>query len=206
MATMKKLAELNSFVSKFNSLWATGSNASLTFESNAGQAYVTLRLCLGEHPRKLDDPATGVLKKHLSPSKLRRRERRAAERLSAENIKSADVIEKSDIVEKAGSDSITIANSVKDDVTETMNTMNYYDVEEISCVKTRNSEKKPANQDAILAERRSLWAPSYVDKGSIKCANIERVNLEDHQDREATKKPDNENPSSNLKSYLNTLT
>ena len=80
------------------------------------------------------------------------------------------------------------------------------DVEEISCVKTRKNEKKPANQDAILAERRSLWAPSYVDKGSIKCANIERVNIEDHQDREATKKPDNEKPSSNLKSYMNTPT
>ena len=78
--------------------------------------------------------------------------------MSAINIKPADVKVKSNTVdiEETGADSITIANSLKDDVTEIVNSMNYFDVEEISCIITSNCDKKPVNQDSIHAERRSL--------------------------------------------------
>ena len=47
---MGSYAEMNSFFGKFASLWKSGNDASLMFETHAGQACVTLRLGLGEHP------------------------------------------------------------------------------------------------------------------------------------------------------------
>ena len=59
MATVNKIEELNSFVKKFSALWAAGSDASLSLESNGGQVFVTLRLGLGEHPSKMYDTNIG---------------------------------------------------------------------------------------------------------------------------------------------------
>ena len=87
MAHLNKIEELYSFVRKFTSMWATGSNANLSFESNAGEVFVTLRLGLGEHPSKVCDGNGGPkMKKRLSPSKIRRRDRRAAKRLLAQKF------------------------------------------------------------------------------------------------------------------------
>jgi len=46
---MAGMDEVSSFVNKFSSLWRSGCDASLHFESQAGQAYVTIRLGLGAH-------------------------------------------------------------------------------------------------------------------------------------------------------------
>ena len=78
---MASYAEVNSFVGKFVNLWKSGSDATLQLETHAGQACVTLRLGLGEHPHQLHQ-----YRKKVSPSKQRRHERRAAARKeSAEN-------------------------------------------------------------------------------------------------------------------------
>ena len=78
---MGSYAEMNSFVGKFESLWKSGRDASLMFETHAGQACVTLRLGLGEHPHKQYQEQK--LKKKVSPSQQRRRDRRAAARVEA---------------------------------------------------------------------------------------------------------------------------
>jgi hypothetical protein len=57
-------------------LWQSGRDACLQLDTHAGQACVTLRLGLGEHP---------LLQHHkkVSPSRQRRRDRRAADRLAS---------------------------------------------------------------------------------------------------------------------------
>ena len=63
--------EIDSFVLKFRHLWSCGLDAHLDLESNAGSAWIGLKLKLGEHPPE------EFQKKRLSPSRIRRRERRA---------------------------------------------------------------------------------------------------------------------------------
>ena len=80
--------EINSFVTKFQQLWKAGRDAHMDFETHAGKAWVNLRLGLGEYP------SDSIVKQHhlkrLSPSRLRRRERRAADRLENSNILQKD--------------------------------------------------------------------------------------------------------------------
>ena len=199
MAALNKLAELNSFVSKFNSLWASGSNASLSIESNAGQAYITLRLSLGDYPGKLNDVNHGAQKKHLSPSKLRRRERRAAERMSAANSKSADLVEKATScdTEENETDIMNITNIEEDDVvTEKVDKMKRTNIEEVSTQRSCKSSycmNNTVGKDAILAapplEKRSLWAIPCADPRSTKSVD-NRLKLDGNQDIDANKKPD----------------
>ena len=70
--------EINSFVIKFQQLWKAGFDAHLDLETHAGNAWVGLRLNL----RQLPSYSEGRYQQNRqSPSRLRRRERRAAERL-----------------------------------------------------------------------------------------------------------------------------
>ena len=68
--------EINSFILKFNQLWCNGFDAHLDMEAHAGNAWIGLRLNLGK--RRFPFPSTH--RKAPSPSRLRRRERRAAAR------------------------------------------------------------------------------------------------------------------------------
>ena len=72
MATM----ELNSFLHKFSQLWKSGQDAHLEFHTHAGNAWISLNLNLGK--RRFSFPSNH--RKPPSPSRLRRRERRAAAR------------------------------------------------------------------------------------------------------------------------------
>ena len=80
------LYEVNSFVTKFTNLWKAGRDACLQLVSHAGQACVTLRLGLGVFPHDKKD-ANEILRKKLSPSKIRWRNRHAAARVAeTENV------------------------------------------------------------------------------------------------------------------------
>ena len=74
---MASFQEVNSFVTKFLSLWHTGRDACLQIETQSGKAFVNLRLGLGEHPHHQQHHH-----RKESPSKQRRRDKRAAERLA----------------------------------------------------------------------------------------------------------------------------
>ena len=214
MAAVNKLAEVHSFVSNFTSLWSAGSNASLSFESNAGKVYVTLslRFELGEHPMKLNDASDGMLKKHLSPSKLRRRERRAAERLSGETSRKVDTVE----VEETEADLKTKKDVVIHAVTENINVKNMNGAEATQTLsKSSRGMKDVKDEEVILAnlvkEQRSLWASSHADLGPTN--HVSRVNVEVHQNNRgyceetlASKKCSPENQQSSFKSYSNILT
>ena len=74
------LSELDTFVLKFKQLWKSGQDAHLDLESHAGKAWVGLRLRLGEEPGPSQKPSK-LPKATSSPSRDRRRLRRAAERV-----------------------------------------------------------------------------------------------------------------------------
>ena len=76
MAVIYGYDELNSFMLKFMNLWASGSNATLTIETHAGEACASLRVGLGQHPVK-EKKRPFEVKKKVSPSRQRRRARRA---------------------------------------------------------------------------------------------------------------------------------
>ena len=81
---VNSMAEISSFVEKFVNLWKRGGDVSLNLETHAGQACVSLRLGLRKFATDTDDLNDMVHRKKVSPSRLRRRERRAsARRLSA---------------------------------------------------------------------------------------------------------------------------
>ena len=93
---MVDMEEVSSFVNKFTSLWRSGRNASLLFESQAGQAYVTIRLGLGAHPVNIQNDfhkhkSPEPKRKKASPSRLRRRARRAAASGAAESVANNEV-------------------------------------------------------------------------------------------------------------------
>ena len=74
------IAELESFIFKFNHLWKTGQDARIDIHSHAGNAWIGISLNLGQYPghQGCQDPP----RKNVSPSRIRRRERRAAARSS----------------------------------------------------------------------------------------------------------------------------
>jgi hypothetical protein len=76
----------NDFAKKFYQLWNAGHTAHLDVDTHAGNAWVGLRVQLGHAPGPLHHhphpPFFQAQKKHVSPSRQRRRARRAATRLT----------------------------------------------------------------------------------------------------------------------------
>ena len=66
--------ELNSFILKFKHLWRSGQDAHLDMECHAGQAWVGIRVQLGQ------EAGLQIPKSRNTPSRQRRRARRAAAR------------------------------------------------------------------------------------------------------------------------------
>ena len=76
------VSELDTFVEKFKTLWKKGYEAHLDIDAKAGQAWVGLRVRLGHDPGPPHHPYPPfqARSKNNSPSRQRRRDRRAAER------------------------------------------------------------------------------------------------------------------------------
>ena len=73
--------EIDSFVLKFRQLWSAGLDAHLDLETHAGNAWVGLKLNVGQYRPN----PVGEFFKRASPSRIRRRERRAASYKCDEN-------------------------------------------------------------------------------------------------------------------------
>ena len=80
--------EADSFVLKFKNLWHAGVKATLTFQSDNGEAFVTLKAGLGSLPPPPNQAGHAHVHRgygrHRSPSYLRRQDRRRAAREAAE--------------------------------------------------------------------------------------------------------------------------
>lgn len=90
-------AEIDSFVGKFRQLWRAGFDVHFDLNAHAGNAWLGLRLNLGQHQQKATHQEGEFLKKRPSPSRIRRRERRAASRNDAnltDNDGGVDILHK----------------------------------------------------------------------------------------------------------------
>ena len=84
------LTELDTFVKKFHQLWSDGFTAHLDFDTQAGNAWVGLRVQLGQvpgppHHWQVHPHHQQVHRNCESPSRQRRRARRAAAKAANEN-------------------------------------------------------------------------------------------------------------------------
>ena len=86
------ITELDTFVRKFHQLWNDGFTAHLDMDTQAGNAWVGLRLNLGQVPGPIHGHAHHPPRQHVPPSRLRRRARREAVRhtFKAENAEDAN--------------------------------------------------------------------------------------------------------------------
>lgn len=93
--TMAHHFEIDNFVIKFKNLWSAGLDATLNIESNAGQAFVILKLGL-ERPSQIP-PQNQFYPRHfprnpryVRPARHRRRERREAARRHQQEVAVSD--------------------------------------------------------------------------------------------------------------------
>ena len=94
------MTELDTFVKKFHQLWNDGITAHLDLDTHAGDAWVGLRVCLGQAPGPLHrraHPFHQQVPKKESPSRQRRRARRAAARQANVDI-ATDAEEANEVV------------------------------------------------------------------------------------------------------------
>ena len=110
---MAGAAELHSFVNKFCNLWSLGKSARLVVECQAGQATVNLQLDLGHHPVH---PQQEHQRKTVTPSRLRRRARRAKARddAAANAVHATEAVEAAVQPSKTSSADANAAPSTKD--------------------------------------------------------------------------------------------
>ena len=83
------VTELDTFVKKFHQLWHDGFTAHLDLDTQAGNAWVGLRVQLGQAPGpphwQVHPHPQQVHAKKESPSRQRRRDRRVAEKVANTN-------------------------------------------------------------------------------------------------------------------------
>ena len=105
---MAAATELDTFVTKFKQLWQSGLGAHLDLDTYAGQAWVGLRLRLGDAPGP-HHPHVHIhhVKTRNGPSRERRRDRRAASRLK----EAVEASKLSNVAEEATDNLIEVENS-----------------------------------------------------------------------------------------------
>ena len=137
--------EINSFVGKFSSLWKQGYNVSLNLEAQAGKVYVTLKLGLEDNIQQKAFP-----QKKVSPSRLRRRQKRAFER---ENSAVKAEVSDEDAAKKNNSD---VAEACRISYKEGTSQKNILEKDSITAVTLEN-------ENAIL-ENDHLTCTKDIDK------------------------------------------
>ena len=75
-----EVTEVESFVLKFKQLWKAGHSAHLDLDTHAGDAWVGLRVRLGQEPGHLHHQVQHPRMSRDGPSRQRRRDRRAPAR------------------------------------------------------------------------------------------------------------------------------
>ena len=134
--------EIDSFVTKFKYLWHSGSDATLKVETNAGKAWITLQVGLGQPPPPPYHPPHHYPAHHRNgPSRQRRRVRReAARRAAAENVQPTE--EAGEVLEN---DAQTVEVDAKTRADEVINANN----EPVLVEETTDNDAVNANEIAI---------------------------------------------------------
>ena len=96
--------EATSFMNKFKDLWQAGQLANLYFETEAGQAWATIRVALGSHPlntRPHQHHDAQQEQPHVRPAQLRRRARREDARAAGQAAEATHHLPPDSIAEEA---------------------------------------------------------------------------------------------------------
>ena len=105
------MAEIESFLVKFQNLWRSGCDATLTVDAHAGQASVSLKVGLGKAPFLKPAPFPFRSQKNQNgPSRQRRRAKREAFRLNAVEADKAQV---EDTEAAAGEEADNVSSKVE---------------------------------------------------------------------------------------------
>ena len=147
------VSELYSFVQKFNQLWKAGFTAHLDLDSHAGDAWVGLRLQLGQQSPDQYVPPPSF--RTRGPSYRRRLERRRAERFQASSSPEPTV----EVRESGNSEAEKASTEQKDEIVDSTE-----EVEEIA-TSLKDSESAGAHESQKLdqkdAEKANL--PGYFE-------------------------------------------
>ena len=166
--------ELDTFILKFRQLWHSGYGAHLNLDTYAGQAWVGLRLRLGEAPGVHHPQANqnSYKKARNSPSRQRRREKRAAERQNhqAEEASDLEKAEEVNDLEKAEE-----ANDLEkaEEVNETVDNLNQAE-KAIGFVET----------DLVNEAEEALANVNRAEEATVEAGNDESVSTEHEKDEE----------------------
>ena len=111
------MTEVETFVKKFHQLWNDGVTAHLDLDTHGGEAWVGLRVHLGgQVPGPLHRPVHPFqqeVPRKESPSRQRRRARRAAARQAhVERTSDAEAVEASEVVQQTIEEQTAAANAV----------------------------------------------------------------------------------------------
>ena len=112
------IRELDTFVKKFHQLWHDGITAHLDLDTHAGDAWVGLRVRLGQVPGPLHQQPHSFqheVKRKESPSRQRRRARRAAARLASRT--NTEAAEAEEVVKETNGER-TVAEDAVDEIAE----------------------------------------------------------------------------------------
>ena len=113
------IMELDTFVRKFHQLWNDGITAHLDVDTHAGNAWVGLRVQLGQVPgpphQHVQQPPQQIHRKFESPSRKKRRARREAAR--AKNTEAVEAVE-TDIENKESGEVSDVAEMHEDTAVE----------------------------------------------------------------------------------------
>jgi hypothetical protein len=112
------VTEVDTFIQKFRDLWQSGLDAHLDLDTHAGQAWVGLRVRLGHAPGPLHHQVQPNIqrKSRNSPSRQRRRAKRASARQNEEAAKEATEVESIQNESKAGEARTIIVDNESENV------------------------------------------------------------------------------------------
>ena len=146
--------ELDSFIEKFKQLWKKGAGAHLDLDAHDGQAWVGLRVRLGQPPGphllQPQHPSNSRLRTRNNPSRQRRRARRAAARQEAAKETEAEKVTETEVIENVTDNENQEENILEkssDEVNGTIAEKAFTNSEEIDSLGTeKTSQDKPAEE------------------------------------------------------------
>ena len=158
--------EADSFVLKFKNLWHAGVKATLTFQSENGEAFVTLKAGLGSLPPPPNQAGHVHVHRgygrHRSPSYFRRQDRRQAARAAAQ----LNVPPQAEQVCVAENEANAAFENIEEDVVAHESTESAMDNE------AQEAEKR---FECILCDFHSNWENGVKIHMSRKHGNIEQL-------------------------------
>ena len=174
--------ELDTFILKFKQLWQSGLNAHLDLESNAGQAWLGLRLQLGDVPGPSHGPTVSHFIKS-SPSRDRRNDRRAAEQVAKASTSDLDISdETSDVAEEARDISVEEANKSKSSA-----------VAVESCEENGTDDIEASVEDSqSIKEEIDVAEEAFVTENDVSEMNTVEINKTEVETNDGTKAHDSE--------------